>query len=132
MRQCGTTDTQAGFATDAFFVDRDGSLVLYIFQKGARTAGDHERRFVLFKFLGDGFSYVFDIKRIDNSDTVYAECVCKRFKVDGYGRVALYRESVCRVVLVTGHAGYGVVKDDNGRNTLVVGDRKSVGRERVC
>ena len=52
----GTTDTQAGFATDAFFVDRDGSLVLYIFQKGARTAGDHDETVRPFKFLGDGFS----------------------------------------------------------------------------
>ena len=110
----GAADLHAHLAGGALVgVDFDGWLGLNIFEKYAGTTGYNYRGFVRFKLFFYCFFCCGEVIRINDNDTVYSDCVSESLKADCRCRVTLYCKSGSRILLMSGHAGDAVVKDDN-------------------
>ena len=110
-----TAKLHAGLAAHAFFgLCLNGAGVLDVFEQGTRTAGDNNRRFICGKFLFDRFVAGSKIIRINDLHTPDANGMAQGFLIDFRARISLEIEAGRRILLVSGHASDGVVKDDHG------------------
>ena len=100
--------------THFFGLCLNGAGVLDVFEQGTRTAGDNNRRFICGKFLFDRFVAGSKIIRINDLHTPDANGMAQGFQIDFRARISLEIEAGRRILLVSGHASDGVVKDDHG------------------
>ena len=117
----GTADLHAGTASAALVrIHLLGRILLHGFQKDARTAGDDDGWLLGGELLLQHLIARGEIVRIDDGDAADTDRVAQRLQIDLAGGIAVDVHTRGRVLLVTGHAGDGVIKDDHGGVGFIV------------
>lgn len=88
--------------------------------KRTGTAGDNNGKlFTLGLFANNLFEF-FNVERIDNANMLDAHCIAELENIKACCGFAVDVVAVCGVVLVTGHAGDGVIGNDNRADGAIV------------
>ena len=91
-----------------------------ILEQGTGTAGDDHGRLVSCKLFFDGLIGCFEIIGIHNAHAPNPHGTAERFQINFGGRIALDVVPGRRVLLMSGHAGDGVVQNDHRGCGVVV------------
>lgn len=98
----------------------------------AGTARDDDGELIAFGLLTDNFLEFFEVERIDYADVLDAHCVAKLEDIKSNSGIAVDVFAVCGVILVTGHAGDGVIRNNDGTDGAVVGHVQKAGEAAVA
>ena len=106
-------------------------VVLYGFQQSARTTADDNRWFLCCQFLSDCRSGFLQIIRVNHPYPLNTNRMAQCFQVNCCGHIATNGFSGSWVLLLTGHAGDGVIQNQYQRITLVVSNINQAGNTGV-
>ena len=96
--------------------------MFYIFKKCTWAAADDDRRLICCKFFFQYFIALFQIVWIHDSYAVEAHRSAQCLQINLSCRITFDVVSGRRILLMTGHTGNGIIQNDNGGITLVIGN----------